>query len=389
MAGDLLSADLLISAGPGEWRAAWVEGNEACELYVERGDTKPAGSRHLGRVVRVVPGLDAALVDIGDARPGFLPLRDVPAGMTAEEGARIVVEVRREAWQDKAPRLTAKQAGGDAPALANPPAQLFPAPGLAAALALRLPGLPGRVITDDAAILAELRGAFREAEITMLAAGDWPIDLDAAFEAALAPNLALRGGGRVHIEEARAATLIDVDTGTPETGSAERAALAANRAAATLIAKQLRLRNIGGAVVIDFVGLARNAGRSGQREQVRHALETALAGDPAKPQLLGWTRLGHIELVRPRRGRSLADALLEPGSRAKQPLAVAHEALRRLQREARANPAANWRLSTSPGVATALQGPAAAALRALESRLGRRIAIDAAPGQEDFDIAPL
>src|SRR5580658_2025483 len=131
-----MARDLLISAGPGEWRAAWVEDGEAVELYVERGDTKPAGSLHLGRVVRVVAALDAALVDIGDERPGFLPLRDVPHGVTAEEGARLVVEVRREAWADKAPRLTAKIADRAPPALAAPPAQLFPPPGLAAALAL-------------------------------------------------------------------------------------------------------------------------------------------------------------------------------------------------------------------------------------------------------------
>ena len=48
-------AELLIAAGPGEWRAAWVEDGEARELYVERGDTKVAGSRHLGRIVQVVP----------------------------------------------------------------------------------------------------------------------------------------------------------------------------------------------------------------------------------------------------------------------------------------------------------------------------------------------
>src|SRR5882672_11352403 len=100
--------ELLIVAGPGEWRAAWVEDGETLELYVERGDTKPPGSRHLGRVVRIVSALDAALVDIGDERPGFLPLREVPEGVMAAEGARLVVEVRREAWQDKAPRLTAK-----------------------------------------------------------------------------------------------------------------------------------------------------------------------------------------------------------------------------------------------------------------------------------------
>jgi ribonuclease G len=383
-------AELLIAAGPGEWRAAWVEDSEARELYVERGDTKPAGSRHLGRIVQIVPALDAALVDIGDERPGFLPLRDVPDGIKAEEGAPIVVEVRREAWQDKAPRLTAKLSA--TPALVagiDPPAQLFPPPGLAAALALRLPGTPERVTTDDIAPLVELRGVFPGADITHRGAEDWPIDLDALFDAALAPSLVLPQGGVVHIGETRAATMIDVDTGTPVSGSSGRAALAANRAAAQLIARELRRRGTGGAVIIDFVGLDRRD----HREQVSRTLEAALAADPAKPQLLGWTRLGHLELVRPRRGRSLADAMLEPGTRARVPIAVAHEALRRVAREARVNPAARWQLCVSRAVEAALRGPAAGALKALETRLGRPIAIETTPGREGgregFDIAPV
>jgi len=382
-----MPGELLIAAGPGEWRAAWAEKDEAVELYVERGDTRPPGSIHLGRVVRLVPGLDAARVDIGDERPGFLPLRDIEGG-PLEEGARVIVQVRREAWQDKAPRLTAKIAAPDFAVLAaraaglDPPAQLFPVPGFAAALGLRLPGRPERVVADDIAILAELRAGFREAEIAHREAAEWPLDLDAAFETALAPSVALRGVGAVHFDETRAAMLIDVDTGTPEGSSAERAALAANRAAAATIARQLRLRNIGGAVVIDFVGLDRRA----QRERVRQALEDAIAGDPAKPQLHGWTRIGHFELTRPRRGRSLADAMLEPGSPAKAPSTLAYEALRRLLSEARANPAANWRLSAAPEVAAALRGPVAVALRAFETRLGRRIAIAVEPGREGFDL---
>jgi ribonuclease G len=379
-------AELLIAAGPGEWRAAWIEDGEARELYVERGDTKVAGSRHLGRVVQIVPALDAALVDIGEERPGFLPLRDVPDGTKAEEGARLVVEVRREAWQDKAPRLTAKLAEPPAlPARVDPPAQLFPPPGLASALALRLPDRPELVAADDGAILAELRSVFPDAAIVHRAADDWPVDLDALFDAALSPSVALAQGGIVHIEEARTATMIDVDTGTPASGSSARAALAANRAAAQLIACELRRRGIGGAVVIDFVGLDRRD----HREQVRRTLETALAADPAKPQLLGWTRLGHFELLRPRRGRSLADAMLEPGTRNKQPITIAHEALRRVLREARANPAATWRLSVAHAVCTALRGAAAGALKATETRLGRPIAIEPTAEREGFDIAPV
>ncbi|HWB47749.1 MAG TPA: ribonuclease E/G [Stellaceae bacterium] len=376
--------ELLIGAGPGEWRAAWLEGGEAREVYVERGDTKPLGSRHLGRVVRVVPALDAAFVDIGDERSGFLPLRDAPAGVALIEGLRLVVEVRREAWQDKAPRLTAKIA--DPPALPDrlePPRQLFPAPGLGAALALRLPALPVRVMVDDAAALADLRHVFPTAEIALRSEPDGPADLAALLETALAPSLALADGGSLHLEETRAATMIDIDTGTPAGGSSVRAALAANRQAARLVARELRRRNIGGAVVIDFVGLERRD----HREQVRRTLEAALSEDPAKPQLLGWTRLGHLELVRPRRGRSLADAMLEPASRRRQPVAVAYDALRRLQREARAAPAARWRLRAAPSVVMALQGPAAAALRSLEERLGHRIAIDPEAGVESFDIA--
>jgi Ribonuclease G/E len=377
-------AELLIAAGPGEWRAAWVEDGEARELYVERGDTKVAGSRHLGRIMQVVPALDAALVDIGDERPGFLPLRDMPDGAKAEEGARIIVGVRREAWQDKAPRLTAKLAEPPAlPPNIAPPAQLFPPPGLGPALALRLPGKPERVIADDRAIVAELRAAFRGTDILQRATEDWPVDLDALFDAALSRSPVLAQGGGVHIEETRAATMIDVDTGTPASGSSARAALAANRAAAQLIARELRRRGIGGAVVIDFVGLDRRD----HREQLRRTLETALAADPAKPQLLGWTRLGHLELMRPRRGRSLADAMQEPGTRAKHPIALAHEALRCVLREARANPAATWRLCVPRAVEAALRGPAASALKALETRLGRPIAIETTAGREGFDIA--
>jgi ribonuclease G len=378
-----LKTQLLIAAGPGEWRATWVEDGEAIELYVERGDTRTPGSIHLGRVVRVVRALDAAFVDIGDERPGFLPLRDAPAEAAITEGMRLVVEVKREAWADKAPRLTAKTAVPPpvAPTV-EPPAQLFPPPGLAAALALRLPDAPQRIITDDTAILAELRAAFPGAEITQRDLADWPFDLDAVFDLALSPSLFLENGGAVHIEEARAATLIDVDTGTPEGASSARAALAANRAAGRLIARELRRRNIGGAVVIDFVGLDRRD----HREQLTRTLDAALAGDPAKPQVLGWTRLGHLELARPRRGRSLSDATLEPQSRGKRPLALAHEALRRVQREARANPAANWQLVVPQAVATALAGPVAAALKSLETRLGRRIAIEVAPAGRGFDI---
>jgi ribonuclease G len=383
-----MPGELLIAAGPGEWRAAWLENGQPVELYIERGDTKPPGSIHLGRVTRVVPGLDAMFVDIGDERPALLRVRDAPAAHLAE-GARVVAQIRREARQDKAPLLTGKIDHPDLTALLeraggiDPPAQLLPAPGLAAALALRTPDVPQRIVADDAAIVVALRAAFPDVAIAR--ESEPAFDVDTLCDEALAATLPLNEGGRVHIEELRAATLIDVDTGTPETGAAERLALAANLGAAELIARQLRLRNISGPIVVDFVGLDRRD----HRERVRQAFAAALSDDRAKPEVLGWTRLGHLELVRPRRGRSLADAMLEPRGPVKRPVAIAHEALRRLLREARANPAAGWRLAVTAEVEAMLRGPTAPALRALETRLGRRVAvtIDPAAGR-GFDIAP-
>ena len=314
-----------LDARPGEWRAAWLEDGVAVELYVERGDIRPAGSIHLGRVVRLAPGLDAALVDIGDERPGFLPVRRTEPTTVLNEGARVLVQIRREAQRGKGALLSARIAPrsgkADLPGLAqiaaplDPPAQLQPAPGFATALAMRLPdGEPERVLVDDPGVLGELRAAFPAADIAYRPHEDWPADLNALFDAALAPTLALSDGGLVHIEESRAAVLIDVDSGTPEAGSAARTALRVNLAAAAAIGRQLRLRGLGGGIVVDFVGLD----GSRPRERVRRAMAAALKGDPAQPQVLGWTRLGHLELVRPRRGRALSEAMLDPqGAREK------------------------------------------------------------------------
>src|SRR6266567_114625 len=84
---------------------------------------------------------------------------------------------RRSCW------LAALAAGSD------PPAQLDPAPGFAAALALRLPGQPERIVADDPAILRELRAGFPAAEIDHRGVEEWPVDLDALFDTALASTL--------------------------------------------------------------------------------------------------------------------------------------------------------------------------------------------------------
>jgi ribonuclease G len=102
-----LRRELLIAAGPGEWRAALLEDGAPAELFVERGDRSETGSIHLGRVIRLVPGLSAALVDIGEERPAFLPQGEVvPRGQRLHEGERVLVQIRREAQGGKAARVT-------------------------------------------------------------------------------------------------------------------------------------------------------------------------------------------------------------------------------------------------------------------------------------------
>jgi ribonuclease G len=270
----------------------------------------------------------------------------------------------------------------------EPAARLYPMATFAAALASALAAAPSRIAVDDFAAVPEILGAFVGATVERLSETDWPVDLDDIFGEALSETIVLSGGGSVHFETTRTAVLIDVDSGTPETGSPERTSLAVNLAAAKAISRQIRLRNLGGGIIVDFIGVEDRR----TRERIRDTISEALVADPARPQILGWTRLGHLELVRPRRGRPLAEALLEPrpgGALIKTAVTVAHEALRALRREARAQPGRKWRLTVAPDVAAALAGAAANALRALEERFGRKVVIEPDPvlERDRFQIA--
>jgi Ribonuclease G/E len=385
--------ELVIAAGPGEWRAALVEDGEPVELRVERGDRVEAGSIHLGRVVRLLPALGAAQVNIGGTRPAFLPLSQIfPRGRRLAEGERVVVQIRREAQGGKAAQLTtaiAEQADITTADRHDPPQRLFPAPSFAAALAGVFPAID-RILVDEPGTIPEIRTAFPGSTAAHLPESEWPFDLDALFEEALATAITLPSCGSIHFETSRVGALIDVDSGTPEGGSPERTAITVNLTAAGAIARHIRLRNLAGGIVIDFVGLDDHRAR----ERVRATLARCLARDRLQPQILGWTRLGHLELVRRRRTRPLADALLEAapgGAFVKTAATVAYEALRAVRRAAQAQPGHGWQLSLAPEVAAALDGEAAAALHEVEQRLGRSVTIggDTDLDRDRFQIEPL
>ncbi|OYD80808.1 ribonuclease E/G, partial [Azospirillum brasilense] len=130
-------------------------------------------------------------------------------------------------------------------------------------------------------------------------------DLDAEIETLLGTRVPLSGGGSLVIERTEAMTVVDVNAG--ERGNP----LDVNLEAAAEIARQLRLRNTGGIVVVDFV----NMRNRGDAERLLNALSRAVEDDPAQTQVYGLSKLGLVEMTRARRGTALAD-LLGAGRRA-------------------------------------------------------------------------
>ncbi len=132
-------------------------------------------------------------------------------------------------------------------------------------------------------------------------------DVEGQIDTALAPRIVLESGVEVLFEPGETLTAIDVDSGSAggRQGRAPRRPVEVNLEAAPAIAQQLRLRNLAGAVVIDFVTMRSTY----DRDKVQAALADALADDPVPTQLYGFTRLGHFELTRARRGATLAAQL--------------------------------------------------------------------------------
>ena len=128
--------------------------------------------------------------------------------------------------------------------------------------------------------------------------------VERAIDAALEPRVALPCGGHIVIESTEALTTVDVNSGAfAVAGEADVARV--NREAAEALSGELRRRNIGGIVVIDFVEMR---GR-GHRREVLDALRAGLAEDPAATRVSGISPLGLVELSRRRRGPSLAEQL--------------------------------------------------------------------------------
>jgi Rne/Rng family ribonuclease len=298
----------------------WSDGRLA-QAIRETPDTRSQiGAVYLGRVARIDPSLNAAFVEIGLARPGMLPLKK--QGQQPTEGAAIAVEVRRDGREGKAVRLSATihsevtyQAQlAEAKRQGRIPACLVPPPtawqsGLAALDPAEIEEVICERRVDVAAIqrwcarhAPELSARVRHVPLR-----DWqPERADAAEEiaAALEESVTLPCGGNLLIEPVRTLTAIDVNSAaaTRKAGM-ELTALTVNLDAAREVPRQLALRNLGGIAVVDFIDLENR----NKREQVLEALRAAAAIDPAIEWIGNMSRLGLVEILRQRRGPTLAE----------------------------------------------------------------------------------
>ena len=294
----------------------WSDGRLA-QAIRETAETRPlAGAIYLGKIGKIEPSLQAAFVELGLDRPGLLPLKK--QGRQPTEGESIVVQVRRDERDGKGVRLSSsiqsETAYADKLAKAVAPACLVPAPSAwQTCLAALSPESVEAVICDRrvdvgavqawCAIHApELSGRVRHQPQR-----DWDperAEMEEQAAAALEETVTLPCGGNLLIEPVRTLTAIDVNSASAtRRAGMDLTALTVNLEAAAEVPRQLALRNLGGIVVVDFIDIDNR----GKREQILERLREAAAIDPAIEWIGNMSRLGLVEILRRRRGRTLAE----------------------------------------------------------------------------------
>ena len=210
--------------------------------------------------------------------------------------------------------------------------------------------------------------------------------VEAAIDEALETRLDLPTGGWLTIEPTEALTAVDVNSGGyKQEGDREQIALKTNLAAVPVIARHMRLRDIGGQIVIDFI----NMHEQKNRQQVADAMEDALANDKAPTQQLGWSRLGLMEITRRRTRKSLPDFLSgsrrQHGPRIRSVESTGYDILRLVHLEADCTPTGVIKISAHPSVTKWLdRGP----LSRVSDHLGRQIdaSSDGDMSVDEFDL---
>ncbi len=218
-------------------------------------------------------------------------------------------------------------------------------------------------------------------------------DVEAQIERALQPKVWLPHGGWLSIEPTEALTTIDVNTGKFTGKNLEDTVLRTNLDAAEEVANQLKLRDIGGIIVIDFIDMDKPQ----HRKRVTAALRKAFERDRMKTRIMHITRLGLVEMTRKRTGESLSQTLqtscpcCSGHGRILSAETVAARIEREIRRVARANGAALFNVLAAPQVIIELIGPFGEYVDELEQDLDCEVYARAEAGTspEHFEIIPL
>ncbi len=486
-----MASRLLLNVAREETRVALLEGRVVREIYIDRASRRQTvGNVYKGRVTRVLPGMEAAFVDIGLPKSAFLHVDDVksnggrlpPAAEEEEgeeasppgnrppiqellhEGQEVIVQVRKEAMGTKGPRVTTyltypgrylvympevdhvgisrkiedeeererlralveairrpgegfvvrtvcdgssgEEFAGEAAFLrrlwetTRMKAAAHPAPALLhteldlATRTLRdlMRDDVERLIVDSPTEYARLKEFVEEllpelADRIELYEGEellfdhYGVELELAR--ALKRRVWLRSGGYIVIDQTEALTAIDVNTGRyVGRRNLEDTILRTNLEAAEEIAYQLRLRNLGGIIIIDFIDMELPE----HRQRVYEHLIAATAADRARTTIYPISELGLVEMTRKRVRESLGQVMLtacpccDGTGRVRSGTTIAHDIFREVRRRAGAAPGGRLVITAHPDVVDLLYGEERATLDELE--LAYRCRIDVEPSDD-------
>ena len=489
-----MTSEVLVNVSPRETRAALLEEGVLQELFIERANKRGLISNiYKGRVSRVLPGMQAAFIDIGLERTAFLHASDIVTPSDAEhleanhkpersaeiqslvtEGHEILVQVLKDPLGTKGARLTTfitipsrylvfmpngrgvgvssriedeterqrlrsavidciepESVGGyivrTAAEGASPDAlradrvflqklwsvlsekTLYAKPGqlVHADLPLTLRVLRDVVLGGVAKVSvdqAEAHHAMIEFVSTFmpdmgerieLFQGDRPIfdlyGVEEEIERSLDRKVPLKSGGYLIFDQTESMTTIDVNTGAyVGHRTLEETIFRTNLEAAVAIARQLRLRNLGGIIIIDFIDMEEEE----HRHQVLQALEKALAGDHAKTHISSVSPLGLVEMTRKRTRESLEHMLClscptcEGRGFMKTTETVCYEIFREILRQAKQFQFQELMVLAHQDVVERLLDEESSALAELEVHTGKpiRLQTEALYQQDQYDV---
>lgn len=492
-----MNEQILINVTPQETRVAIMEQGTVQELHIERSSNRGlVGNIYLGRVGRVLPGMQSAFIDIGLSRAAFLHVADIWAGQkhtdrsadkgsdkTGEqkpiekllhEGQTLVVQVIKDPIGSKGARLStqisiagrllvylpgdhhigisqriedeaereqlrekvhalmpAGEIGGfivrtvaetatdeelnaDIAYLVKLWRGIVEASGIAAPQTLLYQDLDlshrvmrdlvtadtERIIIDSRETYAKMRDFaehYTRSSVAVLEqyAGERPLfDLFGAedeIDKALHRRVDLKSGGYVIVDQTEALTTVDVNTGGFVSGrSFDDTIFKTNLEAAQTIARQLRLRNLGGIIIVDFIDMD----NAEHKQAVLAEFNKSMQRDRTRWAINGFSQLGLVEMTRKRTRESLAHVLCEScptcdgRGEIKSAQTVCYEILREVMRSAKSFDAREYRILASQTVIDRFLDEESQSMAMLEDFIAKPISlsVESAYTQEQYDV---